>query len=635
MTIHEILQKYWGHQSFRPMQEEIIQSILKGNDTLALLPTGGGKSICFQVPGLYLDGLCIVITPLIALMNDQVENLKKRGISAVAIHAGLNYQDTDRLLDNCIYGKIKFLYVSPERLKSPLFIERFKRMNCKLIAVDESHCISQWGYDFRPPYLEIASIREYFPEASILALTATATHEVIDDIQDKLKFKKKNVLRKSFYRSNLTYSVTKTEDKYKILEDLLIENSGCAVVYVRNRKKTRLIAEYLQKKKISADYYHAGIDNATRNQKQEDWINDKYRVIVATNAFGMGIDKPDVRLVVHMDLPDNLEAYFQEAGRAGRDEKPAKAICLYNDADIEELKDNLEKSFPSIQEIKKIYQAMGDYFSLAVGAGENTTFSMDVGDFSYHFKISVNELFQALRFLEKEGFIIFSDKDAVFSSVNIHQANIPYPSIPNDTDKQLVKFLVRNYAGIFDEFCWINEGFISKKLEISHNETVQSLLRLHTMDILRYSPKKSGFRITYIQPRMSTNELVINKTKYDERKKTALKKLAAVIHYAENRIQCRSQTLLSYFDEKNHENCRKCDYCLNHYNQSEDTFSIILQQLKKLDAENIYLSDLEKLIPEIKLNQHQHLRWLMEHEIISINHLNVVTIHRKRLDQTA
>ncbi|MCX7744129.1 MAG: RecQ family ATP-dependent DNA helicase [Flavobacteriales bacterium] len=633
MNIYEILKKYWGYTQFRPLQEEIITHILQGKDTLALLPTGGGKSICFQVPALAKPGICVVISPLIALMKDQVQNLKQRGIPAIAVYSGMTYTEADVALDNCIYGDIKFLYVSPERLKTPLFIERFKRMKVNLIAVDESHCISQWGYDFRPPYLEIATIRQYHPQVPVLALTATATHNVIDDIQEKLNFSKKNVLRKSFYRPNLTYAVVQTEDKLQKLEVFLQKIPGTCIVYVRNRKRTKLIAEFLQKKNISATFYHAGLDYETRNARQEGWINNAYRVMVATNAFGMGIDKPDVRLVVHMDLPDNLEAYFQEAGRAGRDEKPAIAITLYNQSDINELLENLQQSFPPVEEIRRCYNALCDYLQLALGSGENETYSVDLGDFSYHFNVNVSTLFHALKFLSKEGILDFTDHEEAYSKVHIHKPEVNYQSIPSEFDKELVRLILRSYEGVFDQFVWINENFLAKKLNCHIIKIVNHLRKLHRLDVLRYAHKKKGFRVTFLTGRIAAGDLKISKENYTERKKIAEKKVHSVIQYVSRQDKCRNRILLEYFDELNHENCRKCDICKKKIHDNTDDFSKIINKLRYLTNDLIYLPQLEEQIPELKKENYKHLRWLSDNGIIKVNPLNMVEINRKLLNK--
>lgn len=632
MNIHEILKKYWGYSQFRPLQEEIITHVLQGKDTLALLPTGGGKSICFQVPALAKPGICVVISPLIALMKDQVQNLKRRGIPATAVYSGMSYSEADVALDNCIFGDLKFLYVSPERLKTSLFIERFKRMPVNLIAVDESHCISQWGYDFRPPYLEIANIRQYHPKVPILALTATATKNVIDDIQEKLHFAKKNVLRKSFYRPNLTYAVVHTEDKLQKMIAFLEKVPGCCIVYVRNRKRTKQIAEFLQKKQITATFYHAGLDHETRNARQEGWIQNKYRVMVATNAFGMGIDKPDVRLVIHMDLPDNLEAYFQEAGRSGRDEQPAIAVVLYNRSDTEELIKNFEQSFPPLDEIRRYYNALCNHLQLALGSGENCTYPVDLGDFSYHFKVQVSTLFHALKFLNKEGILEFTDHEEAFSKIHIHKPDVNFQSINSEFDRELVRIILRLYEGVFDQFVWINEIFLAKKLNCHPDKVINHLRMLHRLDVLRYAHKKKGFRVTFLTGRIAVGDLKISKENYAERKKIAEKKIHSVISYVTRTDKCRNRILLEYFDEYDHEDCRKCDVCKKKIHELKDEFSNIVNKLRSLNSELIYLPQLQKMIPELKKDNYKHLRWLIDNEIIRINPLNMAEINHKLLN---
>ena len=405
-----ILKQYWGYPSFRPLQEDIVDSVMAGKDTLALLPTGGGKSICFQVPAMAMDGLCLVITPLIALMKDQVAHLVEKGIPAAAIYSGMHPDALELAYNQAAYGRLKFLYVSPERLQTNQFIEALRRMKVCLLAVDESHCISQWGYDFRPPYLKIADIRPYMPKTPVLALTATATAKVVDDIQVRLGFKEKNVFQSSFERKNVTYNVYREADKYGVLRRKLeTMTEGSAIVYVRNRKRTQVIADWLNSVGISATFYHAGLDAKTRDQRQDLWMKGKVRVIAATNAFGMGIDKPDVRLVIHMDLPDSIEAYFQEAGRAGRDLKPSEAFLLVSPADIKKLQENLTQSFPELDLIKLIYNALGNYFNIPVGAGENVSYPFVIADFVNHYGFNIVEVFHTLKILEKEGFLVLSD----------------------------------------------------------------------------------------------------------------------------------------------------------------------------------------------------------------------------------
>jgi len=632
MSIHDILRQYWGYNEFRPLQEDIIRSVVSGNDTLALLPTGGGKSLCFQVPGMYLSGICVVVSPLIALMKDQVENLKRRGIPATAIFSGMTYSAMDAALDNCIYGKTKFLYVSPERLKAPMFIERLKKMSVNLLAIDESHCISQWGYDFRPPYLAIAEIRQYLREAPVLALTATATPEVVADIQEKLGFQAQNVFRKSFSRPNLVYAVLEEEDKLRKLSDLLRASQGSAVVYVRNRKRTRLIAEYLEQQGFSARYYHAGLDMDTRNGQQEDWIRNGYRVIVATNAFGMGIDKPDVRLVVHMDLPDTLEAYFQEAGRAGRDEKKAYAMMLYSKSDLLELEKNFEDSYPPLEVIKRCYEAIGNYLELAEGSGEHQTFSLELGPLFHKFQLSAPVFFQSIRFLERSGYMSFSETDAAFAKVFFHNDDIDERSL-NETEAMLIRTILRSYEGVFDQFTRIDEKQLSAKLGIPPEDVLKMLAKLHRMDVLAFSPQKTGFTVTYLQPRTPVRLLNIPKEAYRIRRKVAAEKLHSVIRYVSRTDKCRSRLLLEYFDEKETAACGQCDVCRNNLgNQEADLeFDRLISVLRQLGSVSLPLKELEERLPAISKHSHALLRWAVENDLLMISPDKTVTVNKAKL----
>ena len=480
-VIHEILEKYWGYRSFRPSQEEIINSVLNGTDALALLPTGGGKSICFQVPGLAMDGICVVVSPLIALMKDQVENLTKKGIKAIAITSAMHKREIDIALDNCVHGNVKFLYLSPERLETEIVKVRLQKMNVNLIAIDESHCISQWGYDFRPSYLKIELLREILPKVPFLALTATATKEVVVDIQEKLRFKKKNVIQQSFERKNIAYILLNEEDKLARLLKIAQKVSGSGIVYVRNRKKTQDIANYLRSNKISADFYHAGLDSKTRDIKQSEWVNNKTRVIVCTNAFGMGIDKPDVRFVVHIDLPDSLEAYFQEAGRAGRDEQKAFAILLYNNGDKIELNRNVENSFPEMDAIRQTYQALANYYQIPSGSGLGTTFSFDISAFCDNYKLQAITVFNSLKFIEREGYILLSDAffQAARLKLEVSRDDLYKFQISNPAFDVFIKLLLRNYAGLFDNFEKINEYDLAKKLKLKQNEVIKKLNLRH------------------------------------------------------------------------------------------------------------------------------------------------------------
>lgn len=504
MTAIEILQKYWGHQAFRPLQEDIISSVLEGNDSLALLPTGGGKSICFQVPALVKEGICIVVSPLIALMKDQVEHLKSKGIEAIAIYAGMGKREIDILLDNCIYGKIKFLYLSPERLLSDLVRVRISYMNVNLIAVDEAHCISQWGYDFRPPYQQLSKLREILPNVPVLALTATATAFVRKDIVEKLEMKDPKVFVKSFARDNLSYVVFGNEDKYKKLIDICKNVKGTGLVYVRNRRETAEVSNFINRNQIKADFYHAGLERDTRFLKQEEWKNNKTRIMVATNAFGMGIDKADVRFVVHLDLPESLEAYYQEAGRAGRDEKRSYAVLLANQSDVLGLESRYLDSFPSPDEIRKTYHYLGNYFQLAFGAGEGLTFTFDIADFCKRFNISVLKTISALKFLEHDGYLTLSESVFLPSRMMFiaSHEDIYRFQIENKAYDGIIKTILRSHGGAFDGFVKINEADLAKKTGLSYKEIIALLNKLQAIELLTYIQQTDQPQLQYIRPRV-------------------------------------------------------------------------------------------------------------------------------------
>ncbi len=581
MTATEILRKYWGFNQFRPLQDEIIQSVLNGNDTLALLPTGGGKSICFQVPAMVMDGICIVVSPLIALMKDQVENLKTKGINAIAIYAGMGKREIDILLDNCIYGNIKFLYLSPERLLSPIVRERISYMNVNLIAIDEAHCISQWGYDFRPPYLQLTKLREIHPDKPVLALTATATAFVKEDIQTKLAFKKQNVFVKSFERRNLSYVVFDLEDKHKKLLEIINNVKGCGLIYVRNRRETAEVAAFLQRNGIVADFYHAGIEKDLRFKKQEDWKNDVVRVMVATNAFGMGIDKPNVRFVIHLDLPDSLEAYYQEAGRAGRDEKRAFAVLLANKADQLILKAKYKDSFPSIAEIKKIYHYLGSYFQLAFGAGEGISFEFNLADFCKRFNLSVIKTLAALKFLEHDGYLVLSENIYLQSRMmfTASHEDVYRFQIENAGYDNLIKTIQRSYGGAFDGYIKIKESDLAKRLKISFNDVVGHLNQLQQLEILSYLPQTDQPQLQFILPRADQLHLDIDVKYIKLREQIQNDQVKAVLSYSTTSV-CRSKQLLHYFGEENANKCGFCDICL-----AEKKMEDLTQLKDKIDFE--------------------------------------------------
>ncbi|MCL2290038.1 MAG: RecQ family ATP-dependent DNA helicase [Bacteroidetes bacterium] len=562
--LHQILKKYWGYDQFRPLQEEIAQSVLDGNDTLALLPTGGGKSICFQVPALAQKGMCLVISPLIALMKDQVENLKKRGIKAEAIYSGLSNHEIDRILGNSIHDpEFKFLYVSPERLKTDGFRVNLQQMKITLLAVDEAHCISQWGYDFRPPYLEIAEIRKFFPKVPVLALTATATPEVVNDIQERLHFRKKNVFQKSFRRENLTYFVMHEENKMGRLLRLIEKNPGTGIVYVRNRRRTQEIAEYLQHFKVTADFYHAGLDNDMRDKKQSEWMSGKTQVIVSTNAFGMGIDKPDVRWVVHLDIPDTLEAYFQEAGRGGRDLKPSIAVMLYDNNDIKELKNNLELSFPPITTIRNVYKTLSEHYRIPIGEGENKIVPFDPDKLCKKLKLRPIELINALSFLEKTGVLMLSEDVKKQSTLHFvaDEETLRNFYHKNNDKQEFVKLLLRSYGGLFSNYVKISEEEIARRAEMKVDDIEALLLELSKKNIVQYSKRSAKPHILFLQNRVPENYLYFKEEVYKKRKKVAQKRLDSVFHFVENVQTCRSQLLLAYFGETKSEPCGNCDVC--------------------------------------------------------------------------
>jgi ATP-dependent DNA helicase RecQ len=563
MVATEILKKYWGFDHFRPLQEEIIQSVLNGRDTLALLPTGGGKSICFQVPAMVKEGICIVVSPLVALMKDQVENLKARGISAIAIYAGMGKREIDILLDNCIYGNIKFLYLSPERLLSEIVRVRISYMNVNLIAIDEAHCISQWGYDFRPPYLKVKELREILPHVPVLALTATATAFVKEDIVQKLAFKNPQIFVKSFLRSNLSYVVFDLEDKHKKLLEIAKNVKGCGLVYVRNRRETAEVAYFLQRNGIAADFYHAGIEKELRFKKQEDWKNDVIRIMVATNAFGMGIDKPNVRFVVHLDLPESLEAYYQEAGRAGRDEKRAFAVLLANKSDELMLKAKYADHFPSIDEIKKVYHHLGSYYQLAYGAGEGLSFGFDLVDFCKKFSLPVIKTLGALKFLEHDGYLTLSENVFLQSRIlfTASHEEVYRFQIENAGYDLFVKTIQRSYGGAFDGYVKIKESDLSNRLKISFNDVVATLNKLQQFEILSYLPQTDQPQLQFVLPRADRSHLDIDSKYINLRQKIQQEQIDSVLAYASSST-CRSQQLLYYFGEIDADKCGFCDICL-------------------------------------------------------------------------
>ena len=621
----QILVKYWGYTSFRELQEEIIRSVdEEKKDTLGLLPTGGGKSIIFQVPALLNEGMCLVITPLIALMKDQVENLKKQKIKAAAIYSGMTYHEIDIILNNCIYGAYKFLYVSPERLSTDIFLARIEKMNINLLVVDEAHCISQWGYDFRPAYLKIAEIRKHLPGVPVLALTATATHEVAKDIQQQLHFKEENIFRKSFERKNLIYFVRETEDKLKDLLKVVKSIKGSGIVYVRNRKKTKEIANFLQQSKVSADYFHAGLDPKLKDYKQTAWKNGRIRIIVSTNAFGMGIDKANVRFVIHVDLPDSPEAYYQEAGRAGRDGKNAFAILLYHKSDNAKLKKRISDSFPEKDFIRRVYEALGNYYEIPEGAGKGRMLDFKIGDFISKFNLPALQTYNAIKLLQNEGYLELSEEFFTNSKLMfiVQQTDLYKLQVANKSMDIFIKTILRTYGGLFSSYVSIDENYIAKQLKTKVEVIYEFLQQLDKLKIVKYIPQRKIPFITWIEERLEQKNLRISKENYENRKENFAKRIDAILHYASSKTKCRSQILLEYFDEKNPNRCGQCDVCRdrNKLELSKYEFDLILEAVKpKLESQEMSLSE---LLENCQFNEDKLLKvisWLAENEKIILS----------------
>ena len=607
------------------MQEDIIRSVLDGKDTLALLPTGGGKSICYQVPALAREGICLVISPLIALMKDQVENLKNRGIKAAAVHSGMHAREIELAINNSVFGDLKFLYVSPERLQTPAFRQNIERMNINLLAIDEAHCISQWGYDFRPPYLNIAEIRPLTGNIPVLALTATATPEVIDDIQEKLGFREKHVISVSFERKNLSYVVFKEEDKGGRLLKIINNVKGTGVVYVRNRRKCREVSEFLNKNGIKSNYYHAGLEQHIRELRQDEWMKDKKQVIVATNAFGMGIDKPGVRFVVHYDVPDSLEAYFQEAGRAGRDGKRAYAVLLYEEADIRNAKQNLSVSYPEAEVIRAAYKALGNYLQVPVGSGKDQQFEFDINDFSARYRMNSVTVFSALKILEKEGLILLGSELESPSRImiNINHNELYTFQVENPGYDAFIKLILRSYGGVFSEFVKVRESELARRANTTEDKISTLLQRLHKLGLLTYVPGSDKPRILFTHDRIDSQRLNLSNEHYGNRKIAALKRMQAVLDYIQSDNHCRSQMLLKYFGQEETQRCGICDVCLdrNKINVSELEFNRILDKIKPaLKQKPHALNELlfiAREFPEDKVIN--VVMWLVDNEKLDVN----------------
>ncbi|MEQ8904714.1 RecQ family ATP-dependent DNA helicase [Ekhidna sp.] len=619
MNPSEILKQYWGYDSFRAMQEEIIQSVLDGKDTLALLPTGGGKSICFQVPALALEGVCIVVSPLISLMKDQVDQLQRRGIKSAAIYSGMSRREIDITLDNCIYGDFKFLYVSPERLKTEIFLERAKQMNISLLAIDEAHCISQWGYDFRPPYLQIAEFKKEIGVERLIALTATATKEVKEEITEKLELKDVQIFQKSFARANLSYSAFRLENKEGKLLEILGNVPGTSVVYVRSRKRTKEIADLLRRNHISADHYHAGLSGLERSEKQTDWINNKVRVMVATNAFGMGIDKPDVRTVIHLDLPDSLETYYQEAGRAGRDERKAYAVALYHDQDIDELKDRTNRSVVSLEQIKRTYQALANFFKMAIGSHALSSFPFNYEQFINTYNLPVVETYAALKKLTDEGLIQMTEGFYEHSKITflLDKSETYKFQIANPKLDTVIKTLLRLYGGeVFAGYAKIKEKDVGSLLKTDKVQVRKWLKFLNDSEVIDYQPAMDSATITFLTPRLDPEKLPIDNKQIEWRRKLALEKANSVIEYMKS-TECRTQIFQRYFDEETSLTCGICDNDLEKKKQLKAS-EIPIERVEEVLESPRNMSELRALMASYTQDQ------IMEALRILINDKKVV-----------
>jgi ATP-dependent DNA helicase RecQ len=617
----QILTKYWGFTSFKPLQEEIIRSVAQGRDTLGLMPTGGGKSITFQVPALAQEGICLVITPLIALMKDQVNRLNDLEIKSIAIHSGMSGEEIDNALENCIFGDYKFMYVSPERISTRIFQAKVTRLNLSLVAIDEAHCISQWGYDFRPSYLKIASLRDHISEkVPFLALTASATPQVIEDIMKKLAFREKNVLKTSFDRKNISYLVRKVEEKGNYLIKTLQKIKGSGIVYVRSRKRCKEVAELLVANGISADFYHAGLTDDLRDKKQASWTIGETRVIIATNAFGMGIDKSEVRFVIHWDIPDSIESYFQESGRAGRDGKPAFAVLLYTPADKTRLRDTIRKKFPPIEKIKDTYEALCNYLQVPLGSGKDNVFDFNMYDLVAKYRLPVIETYNSLQFLQREGYMEFTEEINNPSRVHfiVSRDDLYKFQVANESFDGFIKLLLRSYTGMFSEFVPVNEEALSRKSAATRDTIYQYLVKLSSLNIIRYIPGKKTALVIFTEERLVRKALMISPDNYLHVKEKYEIRLNKMIEYADSDEHCRSVYLLNYFGEES-DRCGICDVCRerNELDLSKYEFDLILEEIKSILSERN--PDAEELVKQIDYPEDRVIkviRWLLDHNKI-------------------
>jgi ATP-dependent DNA helicase RecQ len=617
----QILTKYWGYTSFKPLQEDIIRSVAEGRDTLALMPTGGGKSVTFQVPALAHEGICLVITPLISLMKDQVNRLNSLEIKSIAIHSGMSAEEIDIALENAIFGDYKFLYVSPERISTRIFLAKVSRLNLSLVAIDEAHCISQWGYDFRPSYLKIAQLRAHISEkVPFLALTASATPQVVDEIMKRLEFRKENVLRTSFCRKNISYLVRKVEDKAAYIIKTLSKVKGSGVVYVRSRKRCKEVAELLLANGISADFYHAGLTDELRDKKQTAWTTGATRVIVATNAFGLGIDKSDVRFVIHWDIPDSIENYYQESGRAGRDGKPSFAVLLISPPDIGRLTDSIRKKFPPVEKIKDTYEALCNYLQVPLGAGKENVFDFSMPDFVTKYRLPVIETYNSLQFLQREGYMEFTEEINNPSRVHfiVSRDDLYKFQVANESFDAFIKLLLRSYTGMFSEFVAVNEEALSKKSASTRDTIYQYLVKLSTLNIIRYIPGKKTALVIFTEERLERKALMISPENYLHVKEKYEIRLNKMTDYAESENRCRSVTILDYFGEES-DRCGTCDVCRerNELDLSKYEFDIILEEIKSALAQgNPDAEELVKLIEYHEDKVIRVIRWLLDHNKI-------------------